>query len=229
MAETIEARRQRFVQQLPKIELHAHLNGSIRRSTLRELAATKGVDPENAFILTRYPKTLSEAFDVFRVIHSCVTTLQDVERLAFELGEDLEEDGVVYAEIRTTPRAMAANPQTIASSGEGSENDGLDEYVQAVLEGFSRYNALPGTQGSHKVILRLLLSIDRAKHSTSQAYTIVDLAHRHRHRGVVGIDLSGDPTKGKWSVFLPALDFRPQNHTSRRRSKGYRRRDERHA
>lgn len=191
--------RQRFVQQLPKIELHAHLNGSIRRSTLRELAATKGVDPNNAFILSRWPKTLSEAFDVFRVIHSCVTTLQDVERLAFELGQDLEEDGVVYADIRTTPRAMSL------ASGAATEVDPLDQYIKAVLRGFSRYTAQDPGPNARKVILRLLLSIDRAKHSPTQARTIVDLAHRYLNRSVVGIDLSGDPTKGQWSHFEPSL------------------------
>lgn len=181
-------RRQLFVQQLPKIELHAHLNGSIRRSTLRSLAAAKGVDPNQALILSRTPKNLSEAFDVFRVIHACVTTLVDVERLAFELGEDLEEDGVVYAEIRTTPRAM----------NEG----GLEEYIMAVIAGFERYSSQAGQQ---KVILRLLLSIDRAKHSSAQAEDIVSLAHKYHNQGVVGIDLSGDPTKGTFTDFLPAL------------------------
>ena len=198
-----EARRQRFVQQLPKIELHAHLNGSIRRSTLRELAASKKVDPSGALILTRWPKTLSEAFDVFRTIHACVTTLADVERLAYELGHDLEDDGVVYAEIRTTPRAM-----TCDSAEDGAWEEGLEEYVQAVLRGFSRYTASASESavgGSKKVILRLLLSIDRAKHSTSHARAIVDLAQRYRQRGVVGIDLSGDPTRGEWSQWQPVL------------------------
>ncbi|SPO21188.1 related to adenosine deaminase [Ustilago trichophora] len=200
-------RQQRFVQQLPKIELHAHLNGSIRRSTLRELAAAKNVDPSNAFILTRWPKTLSEAFDVFRVIHSCVTTLADVERLAFELGQDLEEDGVVYAEIRTTPRAMDAAPHSDGSRYDGGdeEKSGLVRYVQAVLSGFSRYSNSTEARGSNKTVLRLLLSIDRAKHNTTQALAIVDLAHRYRHQGVLGIDLSGDPTKGNFLDFIPAL------------------------
>ncbi|SPO20268.1 related to adenosine deaminase [Ustilago trichophora] len=200
-------RQQRFVQQLPKIELHAHLNGSIRRSTLRELAAAKNVDPSNAFILTRWPKTLSEAFDVFRVIHSCVTTLADVERLAFELGQDLEEDGVVYAEIRTTPRVMDVASHTDESHDtiEDVGESGLDRYVQAVLGGFSRYSNSTEARGWNKTILRLLLSIDRAKHDTTHALAIVNLAHRYRHQGVLGIDLSGDPTKGNFLDLLPAL------------------------
>ncbi|TKY90812.1 hypothetical protein EX895_000810 [Sporisorium graminicola] len=182
------ARQSSFVQNLPKIELHAHLNGSIRRSTLIDLASAHHVDnASSAFILKRWPRTLSEAFDVFRVIHSCVVTLADVERLAYEVAQDLEGDGVVYAEIRTTPRAM---------EGEG----GLEEYVGAVFGGFERYAAEGGA-----VVLRVLLSFDRGKHTAADAERIIDLALAHRQRGVVGIDLSGDPTKGDWSTFLPAL------------------------
>ncbi|EST06519.1 Adenosine/AMP deaminase domain protein [Kalmanozyma brasiliensis GHG001] len=182
------ARRARFVRDLPKLELHAHLNGSIRRSTLLSLAASHGIDPSSAQILTRWPSTLSEAFSVFTVIHSCVTTLSDVERIAFEVGEDMASDGVVYAEIRSTPRAM--------------EGGSLDDYVRAVLRGFGRYRLTSGVEG---VVLRLILSIDRAKHTAADAQDIVDLATAHRLAGVVGIDLSGDPTKGEFLTFLPAL------------------------
>ncbi|GAC99302.1 hypothetical protein PHSY_006903 [Pseudozyma hubeiensis SY62] len=183
---TPPSRISKFTLSLPKIELHAHLNGSIRRSTLSHLAALRNVDPSTTRILSHIPSTLSEAFDVFRIIHSCVVTLADVERIAYEIGEDMEEDGVVYAEIRSTPRDM----------GEGD----LEGYVKAVLRGFDRYRLEKG-----KVILRLLLSIDRAKHTASDSYEIVSLAAKFRSQGVIGIDLSGDPTKGDFGTYLPAL------------------------
>lgn len=189
------ARRDEFVYRLPKIELHAHLNGSIRRSTLCELAAARGIDAAAAMLDSPTPQTLSEAFDVFRVIHACVTTMQDIERLAVELAYDLDDDGVVYAEIRTTPRAL---PASLAAQDAGT----LDEYVEAVLRGFERYTC---EQMGDKVGLRLILSIDRAKHTASDAQAIVDLALRFQTRGVVGMDLSGDPTKGEWANFEPAL------------------------
>lgn len=186
-SEADSSRRTTFTRRLPKLELHAHLNGSIRRSTLLALASSHSIDPSHAQILTRWPSTLSEAFSVFSVIHSCVTTLSDVERIAFEVGEDLEADGVIYAEIRTTPRGM--------------EGGGSEGYVEAVLRGFARYSAGEGT----RVVLRLILSIDRSKHSAGDAMDIVQLAAKYRSEGVVGIDLSGDPTKGQFETFLPAL------------------------
>lgn len=178
------SRRTQFTRLLPKVELHAHLAGSIRRSTLLSLAASHHIDPTHAFILTRWPRTLSEAFSVFRIIHSCVATLPAVERLAYEVAQDLDSDGVVYAEIRTTPRNL--------------DSGGFDAYVRAVLSGLHRAAA-----DGAGVVVRVLLSFDRARHTAAQAREIVALALSHPQ--VVGIDLSGDPTRGNFATFLPAL------------------------
>ncbi|KAJ9476605.1 putative Adenine deaminase (putative) [Pseudozyma hubeiensis] len=186
---TASSRSSTFTLSLPKIELHAHLNGSIRRSTLSHLAHLRNIDPSTTRILSHIPSTLSEAFDVFRIIHSCVVTLADVERIAYEIGEDMEEDGVVYAEVRSTPRDMGGG-------------EGLEGYVKAVLGGFDRYRSARG-----KVVLRLLLSIDRAKHTAEDAQGIVSLAAKFRPQGVLGIDLSGDPTRGNFDSYLSALTY----------------------
>ena len=50
----------------------------------------------------------------------------------------------------------------------------------------------------------VILSIDR-RESTEQALDTVRLAAEHRQRGVVGIDLSGNPSIGEWSTWQPAL------------------------
>lgn len=39
----------------------------------------------------------------------------------------------------------------------------------------------------------------------------VQLAVKLQPRGVVGIDLSGDPTLGHWNMWLPAMQFARQN------------------
>ena len=50
----------------------------------------------------------------------------------------------------------------------------------------------------------VILSIDR-RENTEQALITVRLAAEHRQRGVVGIDLSGNPSIGEWSTWEPAL------------------------
>ena len=66
-----------FAAKLPKIELHAHLNGSIRRSTLLELCRAHGAElfgkAEKLLEVSadrRDSRTLSECFDIFALIHA---------------------------------------------------------------------------------------------------------------------------------------------------------------
>eukprot|EP00884_Botryococcus_braunii_P003980 jgi/Botrbrau1/13583/Bobra.0307s0005.2 len=51
---------------------------------------------------------------------------------------------------------------------------------------------------------RLVLSIDR-RETTDEALRTVEIAGLYRSRGIVGIDLSGNPSLGQWSTWLPAL------------------------
>lgn len=63
--------------------------------------------------------------------------------------------------------------------------------------------------GAAGICVRLLLSIDR-RETTQQALATVNLAAEHLHRGVVGIDLSGNPSIGHLDTWLPALQLAKQ-------------------
>ena len=58
--------------------------------------------------------------------------------------------------------------------------------------------------GHGPISMGLILSIDR-RETVAQAQETVDLAVKLGQPFVVGIDLSGDPTLGSWSNWLPAL------------------------
>lgn len=179
-----------FTQRLPKIELHAHLNGSIRTSTLREMAAIAGADPDGVLIKQGDARSLTEMFKVFDIIHKAVRGGDSVRHIAKEMLEDAEADGVIYLEIRTTPRA---HPECDLSK---------EAYVEAVLAGMQDYkdSAVEGSQCHSK----LMLSIDR-RDSSESADDTVSLAISYQEAGVVGVDLSGDPTQGHWETWAPAL------------------------
>lgn len=51
----------------------------------------------------------------------------------------------------------------------------------------------------------LILSVDRANSTAAEAMEVVDLAIRYRSRGVVGIDLCGNPAKGDVAIYGPAF------------------------
>ena len=123
---------------LPKIELHAHLNGSIRETTLFELAeermirlndnyfktseyslndATKSIDDHcndndrPVLIYNKRHRSLMECFDIFSEIGKVVVDLDAIRRITREALEDFAKEGVVYLELRSTPKRLLAKRQ----------------------------------------------------------------------------------------------------------------------
>ncbi|GFP97018.1 adenosine deaminase-like protein [Phtheirospermum japonicum] len=206
---------------MPKIELHAHLNGSIRDSTLMELARELGEKGAIVFsdvehVILKNDRSLNEVFRLFDLIHILTTDHKTVTRISKEVIEDFAADNVVYLELRTTPKK--------------NESKGMSKrsYIEAVLEGirsvdsvdvdlFDRpspdisvksnfVDCLCNGTGKKKIYVRLLLSIDR-REMAEAAMETVELALGMRDLGVVGIDLSGNPLVGEWLTFLPALEY----------------------
>jgi len=189
-----------WCKKLPKVELHAHLNGCIRPSTLCELAnsSSDSVDGDDAIIMDlirslgtvdnekSLKQLLQRGFKLFDMIHKVTHTLESIERITIETIEDCAADNVKYLEIRTTPRHIPDTPMTKRS------------YVETVL------SAIKNTSPKHDIIVGLLLSINR-KESSEEAMETVKLAIEYSDKGVCGIDLSGNPTVGKFSTFIPAL------------------------
>ncbi len=100
-----------MIRQLPKVELHDHLDGSVRASTIVELAREQGVE-----LPARDPAALAEWFhrgadrkslklylEGFGVTVSVMQTEEALERVAREAIEDLAADHVMYAEVRFAP------------------------------------------------------------------------------------------------------------------------------
>ncbi|CAN4117419.1 unnamed protein product [Withania somnifera] len=196
---------------MPKVELHAHLNGSIRDSTLLELARELGDRglvrfPDVEHVILKYDRTLTEVFKLFDLIHILTTDHETVTRITKEVIEDFAAENVVYLELRTTPKKNVSKGMSKKS------------YMEAVLEGLRAVTTVevdifsepdsycPANASIYKIYVRLLLSIDR-RETTEAAMETVKLALEMRHLGVVGIDLSGNPVIGEWMTFLPALEF----------------------
>lgn len=90
--------------QLPPLaDLHRHLDGSLRRDTLVELAAPLGVRvPEE--LSFRPGMGLRQALERFRVTLAVLQTAASVERVARETCEDAASSGVTTLEIRFAPQ-----------------------------------------------------------------------------------------------------------------------------
>jgi len=174
------------------VELHAHINGCVRDETLPELARAKGLGDECAATLAS-ERELLVCFEIFKLIHRCCGDLGAIRRITREVVEDFERDGCAYLELRTTPKRA---PDL------GIDKEG---YVEAVLAGMRDAQCL-GDGSDGRIVVRLVLSIDRAKDDDeSKARETVELAKKYKSQGVVGVDLSGAPTVGSWAMYRSAL------------------------
>lgn len=210
---------QAFVQALPKVELHAHLSGSISRATLhtiwqKKISTAKDGNPINlpdpAIALKpagTFP-TIISFFQIFNdYIYNLVNDRASIEYATHSVIEDFQRDGVRYLELRTTPRAI---PYTGISR---------EDYVEIVLAALTQYHKAQldsGAVDKDLIEVHLILSIDRTM-TASEADEIVTLAARHSQPQpiisiprlpsprVVGIDLCGNPTKGDISIFTSSF------------------------
>src|SRR5262249_41948505 len=100
-----------FLLQLPKTDLHVHLDGSLRLSTLLELAReqkvalpsnTEGGMREQVF-KDRYA-SLAEYLRGFAYTGAVLQNEESLERVSYELAEDNQKEGVRYLEVRFAPQ-----------------------------------------------------------------------------------------------------------------------------
>ncbi|KAL5333257.1 hypothetical protein BJX70DRAFT_72428 [Aspergillus crustosus] len=189
-----------FTKFLPKIELHAHLSGSISRQCLHEIwlkkkARDPDFDVEDPLVVMPPGKvdfSLNNFFQVFS--KSIYHLVNDLESLAYATTSVLQsflDDEVRYLELRTIPRA---SPKSVFTR---------DEYLSTVLDTIASFKV----QNSDKISIYLILAINRDQliDEPSHAHEIINLAIANRHRGVVGVDVCGNPTKGNITLCRDAF------------------------
>ena len=166
---------------IPKVELHDHLDGSLRPATIVELAKEFGLelpakDPASLadwFHRGAGRKNLSLYLEGFEYTCGVMRSKEAIERIARETVEDLAADGVVYAELRFAPILLV--------------HDGLDleSIVEAALSGLEAGKKATGTAFG-------LILCGMRNMSPELSLEAAELAVAFRDRGVVGFDLAGD-------------------------------------
>jgi len=167
---------------MPKIELHRHLEGSLRLSTLSEIAYQHGIDlptmdPEE---LRPYVQVVEE--DVpdflgflakFKLLRRFYSSREAVMRVAYEAVVDAAADNICYLELRFNPVALAL------SQGFSFE-DVTDWVIQSTKQ----------AQIDHKIHVRLIILINRQE--PQYAHHLAEIAVAKQSEGIVGLDLAGD-------------------------------------
>jgi len=127
---------------VPKSDLHTHLDGSMRVSTLIELAREQGValpsyevEGLNEQVFKPVYRDLPEYLAGFRYTCAVLRSFEAMERAAFELAEDAAAQGVRYIEVRFAPQLLVPT------------GDACVRALKAVGYGLARaarrHNALP--------------------------------------------------------------------------------------
>jgi adenosine deaminase len=105
---------------LPKVELHCHVEGTMRPQTVAELARKNGVPLPPGDVRDMYSYgSLDEFLKVFWLVQSVLADRSDWERLGYEAVLDGAAAGRVYAEVFVTPGRHLAAGQRLASVLEG--------------------------------------------------------------------------------------------------------------
>jgi len=177
---------------LPKVELHEHLDGSLRLPTILELAAQDSVrlptaDPEVlARVLSPGPSSLETYLQAFAVTTAVMQTEAALRRVAFEMVEDWHRDGIVYGEVRFAPELHTAGGL------------GLPQVVEAVLRGLEDgRKAYPVETGL------ILCSMRHAPPTLATAQLVRD----YRHAGVVAFDIAGAEAPFPPTLHRQAFEF----------------------
>ncbi|MCC6524484.1 MAG: adenosine deaminase [Polyangiaceae bacterium] len=169
-----------FFQQLPKTDLHVHLDGSLRLGTILDIAKLQGIElpatePDKlrkAMNLGRNCGSLVEYLKAFDVTLRVMQTEEALYRVAYELAEDAALENVRYMEVRYAP--MLHTRQGLKLTG----------VVEAVLAGLRAARDAYGIESN--VIVCGIRNI-----SPESSLEMAELAVAYKGRGVVGFDLAG--------------------------------------
>ncbi|QDH21585.1 adenosine deaminase [Saccharibacillus brassicae] len=168
------------LRQLPKVDLHLHLDGSIKESTLWEIASEQGIPlPVAGFEqLTPFMKvtgecgSLLEYLEKFDFVAGFLHKADVLERIAYEVVEQAAEQNCRYIEVRFGPQLHR------------SEGLSCGDVIAAVLRGLRRGEAEFG------VVSRGIAACLR-HHSPHVNLEVIEAAAAFKDEGLVAVDLAG--------------------------------------
>lgn len=187
--------REQSIKRLPKVELHCHLDGSVRAKTLQKIYAEQAnplplSDEELQKAMTAAERCdLTEYLSCFRIVSSGLHTKSALQLALFDVAQQAAAENVLYLELRLSPLHLA------------SDNFSLEEVAEALIE------AAALAEDHYEIKIELIFCCMR-RQPESVNRSVIDLAKKYLGQGVVAIDLAGDelkyPTKDYRSLFVYA-------------------------
>jgi len=177
------------VKDIKKVELHLHLDGSLRPETVIDIAKKDGIilptyevcELKKYLSVDETNKDLVEYLKKFDLPLKVMQSKENLRRVTLELLEDLAKDNYIYVELRFAPHLHLQKGLKI------------EEVVESVIAGIVEAEKLYGIKAN--ILLCIMRHMDVAL-----GYEIIDLAKKYLGQKVCGIDLAGD--EFNYSVML---------------------------
>ncbi|WP_281561634.1 adenosine deaminase [Thalassomonas sp. RHCl1] len=181
---------------VPKIDLHCHLDGSVRPQTIIELARLQGLslpseDIDEIKALMVAPETcpnLDEYLSRFELPLSVMQTQEAIERISYEVFEDAAKENVKYLEVRFGPQLHQQQGLT------------FKQIIDSAVKGMRKAEKLYDIHGNY--ILSILRTFAKDKIND-----IIDAGAKHLNDGVVAFDLAGSELPGFCHEFIPYAQY----------------------
>jgi adenosine deaminase len=167
---------------IPKVELHRHLEGSLRLTTIRDLVLSEGLDlpadldrlRELVQIRPSDPRTPQTFLSKFEPLRRVFQSPDIIQRVVGEAVADAAAENIIYLEMHFTPMALAQERGF-------SLRDVFDWVTQAAV----------AAKSEESIQLGLIASVNRHE-PVAVAKEVAGAAIEWMHKGVVGLSLAGD-------------------------------------
>lgn len=178
---------------LPKVDLHVHLDGSVRFDTFVELSKEQGralpaADPvaARAALTHGEEQHLDEYLELFEHTIAVLQSKEALRRVAKEIVEDCARENIWHVELRFSPALH--------------RREGLSDQaaIEAVLEGMQE------AQEEHSISAGLLLAALRHR-PLEESVELAEIAVEFKGRGVTGFDLAGVEAEHPAKRFTPVF------------------------
>jgi adenosine deaminase/aminodeoxyfutalosine deaminase len=182
-----------FIRQLPKAELHLHLEGAVEPATLVELRRRHGENTTLAETeaLYRY-HDFSSFLMAFKAVSAHLRGPEDYELVTYRLMQQLKEENVLHAEVYVAVGVCLFRKQDFA----------------AIFEGLERGRG----RGARDFGVSLLWIFDATRHfGVEEAQKVFELAVLYKSRHVVGVGIGGDEVKAPPELFRSVYNYAADN------------------
>lgn len=177
---------------MPKAELHVHLEGAAPPRLIKRLAKKHGLTLPEDMIDEKHDRFISNDFLHFLKVYdqasAAIRTKEDYREVTYEYLKQSAEQGVIYAELTSSPDHAAQN------------NLSYEDHVSGIAQGIDDARHDFGIEG------RIIIAFVR-HFGVEKAETLARTIIAHPHPYVVGVGLGGDEAGFPPKLFATAFQI----------------------